>query len=530
MLEAADECRGHQVKKDANEAGIQRLNEEADALEGHEGRAGEILKLRAGAALLVAENAVLDTKLMISKAKYGIAENELNKLITGCSKAIDSALGHIKEVRQRQDEVKPSVHGFIDALGGAAEWLDADMLEGLLENAGLFEEYIGEKPPTTDRIPDLATMEKTLKADKEVLTRAGYILASSDALTFGQTDKQDADALFGEYSFEGLLFDYTGMKLKAGGPNPLDTISSLIKSGISGLVISEDAEISGRSYSGEDFPSLLAGCGSDDASFDPGGGIGAMFSSSPLNGLAEVLKNGVSELAEDALYISYLFDNFGYYGKPSGHDAVCEYELEYILSGKLCDRDNLNSVITKIVAVRTVMCFLHIMSRSEKRAEAGAFAATVLGFTGMPVLVEILKYTLILLWSFEEALIEVSALLKGKKVPAVPDDRSFVLTFPEVFMVNRALIASKSDSFEGMAGLDYRAYLILFLLLQDEGTQNRRTMDIAQENIRLTFDSFRMQTLLYGFNLEASIKYSSLFPGLAGHSGYVIRYSGGGKY
>ena len=68
------------------------------------------------------------------------------------------------------------------------------------------------------------------------------------------------------------------------------------------------------------------------------------------------------------------------------------------------------------------------------------------------------------------------------------------------------------------------------LLVQDEGKQSLRTMDAVQENIRLKLDGFRMNRLLYGFNISVSFELPAIFRGTVGDSVYTFRFNGGERY
>ena len=224
-----------------------------------------------------------------------------------------------------------------------------------------------------------------------------------------------------------------------------------------------------------------------------------------------------------------MFDSFGYYDHEKDGTKCC-YELEYILGGNLKDRDNLAGVITKILSVRAVMSLIHIFSSREKRAETYAFAASILGFTGMPMLIRVLQVLVIFVWAFEEALVETAALLRGKKVKIIADDSSFAVSFPEVFLMGKTLINEKAGAFNGATGLDYKSYLIMLLLVEKESTCNYRTMDVIQENIRQKNDSFRMSSLIYGFNIEADFELPALFRVFGGNTAYIFGFCGGERY
>src|SRR5690606_34653305 len=71
--------------------------------------------------------------------------------------------------------------------------------------------------------------------------------------------------------------------------------------------------------------------------------------------------------------------------KPSALD----YEREYLLCGKNRDEDNLESVIMKLILIRTLLNFTTILGDKNKWKEAKTIASSMVGFTGLPILVAI---------------------------------------------------------------------------------------------------------------------------------------------
>ncbi|MBP5184788.1 MAG: hypothetical protein J6113_06740 [Lachnospiraceae bacterium] len=515
----------------ANEAEVAALKAEEEALP--DGGAGRRAAIKARILLLEAENTLIEGKRLINKAGYTSAKSKLEKLVSVCKEAAEEALSLLGVIKERQESAKPEVYHYLETLAEAQGKIDNDMLEGLLENALLFQEYIGDIPSGTERLPDLDTFSKTLGKDLEVLKKAKAFLENHETPdSFETADDRELLKVLSEYRFEGLLFDYTGLKLKAAAFDPFKSIKSLIENGILGLVVKDPGEISDLALTGADLPSKTLGItaeSNDGSSFFTD--IGGLLLASPVEAISELLKTGASELAEDTLFIAYLFDNFGCYTGETRENSRCRYELEYVLGGQLTDRENLGGVVLKILALRTLMCTIHILTSREKTAEAAAFAATVLGFTGMPVLIKILQYSVILAWAYEEALVETAILMRGKRVPAVPAKNGFLLELPEVFAAGKSLIDAKADSYEGKTGLSYREYVVLLLLLQDEGKQSLRTLDIIQENLRLTDPGVLMTGMVYGFNIDAAFAISPVFPGVVGKNRqFIFEYTGGSRY
>ncbi len=531
MFNAAADVLENENKKAANEAEIADLRGKIESVYADD--PGKKAELNARILLLLAENALLDGKRMIAESRFNSAKKKLDKLEVSCEKAVNEAVSLVKEIEELGVNAKPEVYHYLETLANASEWLDADMLQGLLESAEVFEEYIGDKPAGTGRLPDIEEMKKTLLKDKNILEDVRFFLNDlTSPLSFDVVKYGELKEILREYSFEGLKFDYTGLKFKASAFNPFESIKSLVADGLAGLVLSDAQDIPSASYTGIDLPSKTVGItaeGQSPAAFFED--MGSLFADSPLNAIAELLKNGTSELAEDALYIAYLFDNFSYFGSEERESSRCRYEIEYIINGALSDKENLNGVLARIVAVRTVMCLIHIVTCRDKCAEAAAFATSVLGFTGMPLLVKLLQYSLILVWAYEEALVETAILMRGKRFPAVPTEGTFLLSFPEAFATGKTLINEKAEEYAGKTGLSYRDYLMILLVLQDEGKQTLRTMDVVQENLRLSAQGFLMSSMLCGFNLKAKFTVPAVFPNVLNNKkSFVLTFEGTDRY
>ena len=87
---------------------------------------------------------------------------------------------------------------------------------------------------------------------------------------------------------------------------------------------------------------------------------------------------------------------------PRGEDikrkpSVLTYEQEYLLVGKYNDFDNLSSVISRIIFLRTILDFVSLLGDSSKCNEAKLAAAALVGFTGLPILVSITQTILMLI-------------------------------------------------------------------------------------------------------------------------------------
>ena len=109
-------------------------------------------------------------------------------------------------------------------------------------------------------------------------------------------------------------------------------------------------------------------------------------------------------------------------------------------------------------------------------------------------------------------MIETAAIMRGKKVPIIPNDKSFCLTLAEL-PAFASLVSEKADNFnESEIYLDYENYLLVLLLLQGQTTQASRAMDIIQENLRYKYDEdFLISNAVTGFSCDAVFEAPAVF-------------------
>ena len=117
-------------------------------------------------------------------------------------------------------------------------------------------------------------------------------------------------------------------------------------------------------------------------------------------------------------------------------------------------------------------------------------------------------------------MIETAAIMRGKKVPVIPNSESFCLTLAELPLF-ATLVDEKADNFaESQLYLDYDDYLLVLTLLQSEKTTAARAMDIIQENIRYKYnDDFLINNAVTSFSCTATFMAPYKYTNLLGLSG-----------
>ncbi len=443
---------------------------------------------------------------------------QLQRLNGSCVDAVNEALAILSAVEIKQSLAQSSVWEYKDKLLSAADWLDESLFSELKSSLNTMEEYVGQSIQGVQSIYDFETMKATLLMNRATLENINKLLCQIELPEESDDIKLITDSLlsmYSSYSMEGLRFDYSEVQLDATNSSPLDGFTSLIESGIGSLLIPESDSLSDDSMLTGILPSTSLTESVPEESMDipqdAAVNIFGMFDNGlNLSGIGKLLTESAGYLSEKVLFMGYLMEHFSSYLSKSKEKGILQYEQEYIICGNPSDKSNLQAVTMKILMIRALFCLIHVMSDSEKGTEARAFAATVLGFTGMPVLISILKFTILFIWAFDEAMVETTAILQGKDVAILPDKSSFSVTFADIPIMGKALIQEKANARKESAGLalGYQEYLMLFLFLQEEENQNLRTLDLIQENISAWYeDSFFISNVLFGANVtvEATI-------------------------
>lgn len=184
---------------------------------------------------------------------------------------------------------------------------------------------------------------------------------------------------------------------------------------------------------------------------------------------------------EEVLFGEYLLEKCGSFTKKK-QGSPLQYELEYLLAGNGSDRDNLTTVVNKLMMVRQVSNHIYLWTDSAKVAEVDGAAAAIASAVLMPEIQPLVKISLMFAWSYAESVGDVRILLNGGKIPLLKTSGDWRLQFS-----NLAEFKSQNNQKEnGGRGLSYREYIRLFLLSMNRETKTMRFMDIVEMNMRTT--------------------------------------------
>ena len=165
-----------------------------------------------------------------------------------------------------------------------------------------------------------------------------------------------------------------------------------------------------------------------------------------------------------------------------------DYELEYILEGRASDRENMETVASKLLMVRFVPDYAYIQTDSEKKAEAEAAALALCTVIGLPELAEGAAQGILLAWAYGEAIMDIRTLISGGKVPLVKNAEDWKLSLSGLMQLGSAGENVAADSGKDMKdGLTYREYLRMLLFLKSQDEVGMRTLDMVEQNLKIRY-------------------------------------------
>lgn len=216
----------------------------------------------------------------------------------------------------------------------------------------------------------------------------------------------------------------------------------------------------------------------------------------------------LNQLSTEGLGVLYAAEFFRNAADKESTDGI-QYEVEYLISGKSTDRENLKAVVHKLLAIRFALNYSYLLSDSAKQAEAYALAAAIANIgSSIPGIVEGIKILLLAAWSYGESMIDIRSLLKGNKIPLVKTETTWQLK-----LSNLATLTAKEEN--SREGNTYKDYLKILLFLQlDSKEKYLRMMDIMEQRIQEKQSDFQLSECIFSYKMTAEKEVPSLFYGI----------------
>ncbi|MDO4804053.1 MAG: DUF5702 domain-containing protein [Lachnospiraceae bacterium] len=266
--------------------------------------------------------------------------------------------------------------------------------------------------------------------------------------------------------------------------NPLPFISELRSRAVLDLVVGGDGNISEKTLDGLSLASSKAA----------NTGIGVID-----------VPEGIGTFESHLLYDEYILTHFGSYTAPRSED-VLSYQAEYILQGKGSDRENLEEMVTKLLAIREAANIVYLYTDPAKTEELEAASGAIAALLFIPLAEPVIKALLAAGWAFCESLVDVRGLLHGRRVPVMKSGTTWQVSLAGIpsLLEDGGLDAAGRDDGDGMS---YQDYLRIFLVLADSRTQITRSLDMVEANIRKSGrDGFRINCCIESLTVEVNVR------------------------
>lgn len=442
----------------------------------------------------------------------------------------EDTLTFISSIQGKQKKLLPSVQSFEKQLEEKGEFIEPSLQEELNSSLNDMKAYSGIYSNNKQFPYNFSLMQETLEHNKKVLSKALSYDASlllSDNREISKKILQELKQIYEEYSYEHLFFDYSKWKLPAEKNSLWETIQNLFSSGILELVIENTDTLSEAILNDTSLPSQgkdlkKKNCSSDFLTSKEEELLPSLFDSASFSFSKDLL----SDLGKEFLFLEYLKEHFSNYTKTQRNfNQILQYELEYILEGNNKDKENIASIALQLFLLRALFNMVFTISNSTMVSKATAIATLLVGFTGLPFLIQLVKYLILVLWSMEQALVETAALFLGKKVSFFPSKSSFCVDLSELLTMNKYKIIEKAKNYTAFTKtIDYSTYLFLFLFLQDPIEQRFFSLDLIQENLKeIDKTEYLLQNFIFGFCTDVSLELPVMFINLSFLTGQKIK-------
>ncbi len=494
--------------------------------------------------------------------------SESAKLIAGFFSAtaskVQDALTGVIQIRSAQAEAEPKVDEYGMTLNGSRQDLTEEEITEYEEAYDLMEEYLSRT--SAESAFDYETAEVSLRADKKLFDESDYLRI----LVFDEMDskaaREKAQSILGlkdrvmDFVYDGFVFDYSAFSSDTDNKDSgvSHDLVGMLNDGFLGMLIRDTSEISQAVISTTLLPSRSDTAEGVPGSSDPSkmpkadddmAGAGAMAGSiedseiSDISDLSDELSGNelsvnnddimninVSGILKKAGMILYLCDNFGSFTDQSvTEDTVLKYEQEYIICGGEKDKENLSSVLLRILLMRLVTSGVYVFCDSTLKAEAQLIATAAVGFTGMPFLIALMKYLILFILAYEQAMIETAALAMGKRISVITEKSTFMLKIYEVVLCTPGHIQQKAGEYpERSFGISYGDYLSIMMFMMGQKKASYRAMDLIQENIRYEYnEDFYIANCVTGFRVKAGFVVPPEYIAFGGYrvsAEYALKY------
>lgn len=464
MKEITDDYGGHTRQAAGVEKALTRISEQLSDMKGLHSEAASRLSSHDGSGFRKKADEI------IKKAK------KIPSMVDDYVKKADKLKAELGKTKASHDE----------------DWdrLKDGSRELLSEDLNSYDTYINEDGERRTEITNLKNKMNTLTDE---INRAieHSIEVEEEIASADEEDDIDESALWQEVYSEWSSIDIPSLSCAKGladeeKENTLERVLDMLSGDIYSMVIPSD-----RSVSKKDIRSIK----------------------SSLPSAAAVTERSRADIGLiDKLLVTEYISRFTY-NFVENKEGVLDYQLEYIVSGKDEDDENLYSAINKILAIREGLNYLYILSNPQMRDSVKTLSTAIAAAVCIPGLNLMLEYMIIGVWALAESVMDIKTLLSSKRVPIYKDNESWQLDLDGVLSIAAGGVSD--DTKDSQNGVGYEAYLKFLTFLLDSRDRNYRAMDIIQGTVAGGEEGFLMKNCIYAMDVSITSNAAHLFTNLS---------------
>lgn len=398
-------------------------------------------------------------------------------------------------------------------LGQIQEYLKQDAIDGLADKMSdgivpVKDSQLQEKLEMTDDY-EKGKYDKKEESDTASKKKEGK-----------QNNKNVESYTADEQKESSTEIEKESLKEDAAGGNPLETFTDLARNGVLNLVCDEK-----KLSTGVVEPCTLEEDEGWDTKQEKSEDEDGKGKTKAAELLAAFMKgsdtdtNVVEQSVEKTEFLCYANKMFSSYTNDCGRTT--KYGLEYLVGGKEEEKDNLAAIVNRLLVIRMLLNFAYVMQDAVLQEKSLATATAIASVIGLPPVISAVQYTILLILSFQEACIDVTALLEGRKVPITKNALNFKMKYEEICLGTKALFQKKASAYpmddKGMAKLDltYQQYLWFFLLTTSRKNIEKRSYDLIQYDLREKYNqTFSINTCICRSNYQVLYQVPYVFQNL----------------
>lgn len=262
-----------------------------------------------------------------------------------------------------------------------------------------------------------------------------------------------------------------------GVENPLSSFLHFDYSGILNFVVKNKGALSEGSIDLNTLPS--------QRHLEVGYGTTLSLDNNAITSKLAVSEYAMNVLTNAGTYLSTRNEESGDYVDDSitqSTDNINElvYQLEYLIGGKDSDKENLKSVVHKLLLIRTPVNYACLQGDSVKKGEVKLLAVTLASLAGIVGTEGVIEESLLWAWSYAESMADVKSLLSGYSLNLTKSSGQWQLGLSNLLSFGNSDLTTNEDD----EGMDYKEFLRILLYLESIETLTVRAMDMVELGIR----------------------------------------------